>query len=123
MCLIKTHTEIKTAEEDIPVYKVLRVDYIAPFCPWYRYRKGLNRPDSNPTEPELREAVESGYLHAFTNKDSAKKTVEKLKEKNSFYFLLECKVVKMYVPKGSKYWLGNRNDIAATAFEWREENE
>ena len=130
MCLTKIHKEIKTADRDIPVYKVLTEDNFAPYIGHYRYCRGLNTPYALPPSHSYHEdSIDAGYLHAYTDELVARHSMEQLKlwayhhtpalqDEETF------KVVKMVVPKGEAYWLGDAYDIAATRLEWKEnENE
>ena len=138
MCLTKTHKEIKTADKDIPVYKVLTEDNFAPYQDFYRYHRGLNTPvDLPPSLSYHADIVDNGYLHAYTSALVAKRTAESLQVRELFRRVTvpdwrirheghgrrKFKVVEMVVPKGEAYWLGDMNDIAATRLEWKEEPE
>lgn len=132
MCLTKIHKEIKTADKDIPVYKVLTEDNFAPYIGHYRYCRGLNTPYALPPSHSYNEDdIDAGYLHAYTDELCAKRSVEIFHAyENQVYANLAAvglyskkksyKVVKMYIPKGEAYWLGDAYDIAATRLEWKE---
>lgn len=138
MCLTKIHKEIKTADRDIPVYKVLTEDNFAPYIGFYRYCRGLNTPVELPPSHSYHENdVDAGYLHAYTDELVARHTAESMQvmelfrrytatgtESSEKVSKRKFKVVKMVVPKGEAYWLGDAYDIAATRLEWKEnENE
>ena len=138
MCLTKIHKEIKTADRDIPVYKVLTKDNFAPYIGHYRYCRGLNTPYAlPPTNSYNEDSIDAGYLHAYTDELVARHTAESMQVMELFrrYTATDTeasekvskrrfKVVKMVVPKGESYWLGDAYDIAATRLEWKEnENE
>jgi len=135
MCLTKIHKEIKTADRDIPVYKVLTEDNFAPYVRFYHYYPGLNTPVSlPPTHSYYEDDVDAGYLHAYTDELVARHTAESLQvmelykrytatgtESSEKVTKRRFKVVEMVVPKGEAYWLGDAYDIAATRLEWKEE--
>lgn len=133
MCLTKIHKEIKTADKDILVYKVLTSDDCAPYLGIYRYTHGLNSPMELPPSDHLTcTIIDSGYLHAYTDELCAKRSVEifhkyedlchaNLAAVGLYGKKKSYKVVKMYIPKGEAYWLGDAYDIAATRLEWKED--
>ena len=133
MCLTKIHKEIKTADRDIPVYKVLTEDNFAPYIGTYHYHRGLNTPVELPPSDSYHEGdVDAGYLHAYTDELVARHTAEVLSIRELPWrdadfsegaLRRKFKVVEMVVPKGEAYWLGDAYDIAATRLEWKEENE
>lgn len=118
MCLLKTESRPKYATEPIKVYKILQMDDRSPFRYQY-YHKGINTPIDIPdllTDPDS-SFVAGGYLHAYLNRGVAEYMSECL--------LKECwtgpvitKIVEMYIPKDTEYWLGEGDTVAAAKLEW-----
>lgn len=127
MCLIKSHEEIKTADYDIPVYKVLTADNYAPYIECYRYTPGLNSPmEPKPSHLYDRSILESGFLHAYTSELWATNIMEAFEIRGTRRHAAlpdrKCfKVVKMYIPKGSGYYEGTDGDICTEWLYWPEE--
>ena len=132
MCLYTKNQKPEIAQEDIKVYKVMRVAKssegdeavtygVPPYFPGYIYVKGLNKPrtESKPereTSAKKWYCVEEGYLHAFKDWFRAAKRVTALKYENphSPYY----DIVEMYIPAGTTYYVGDDDDIAASALYW-----
>lgn len=134
MCLVKSEDKPRIAAEPILIYKVLKYHndkYYSPFED-YEYRQGLNTPDMtakyyNGSDEE----ITGGYLHAYVDGAIA------IANRNSLHYAAYnqslCdrynqqaaiyKVVKMYIPEGTEYWLGTNEDIAAKELYWPEEND
>lgn len=141
MCLITENNIPLAAEEDIEVYKVMEVMTdvtgspfgVPPYRPFYSYHPGKNRPSeydtamygNKPSETSLsykHYVVEAGYLHAYVKPGLAYALQNKLQiewDNDAPNF----KVVKMTVPKGTKYFLGDHNDIAAETLVWNPEEQ
>ena len=134
MCLYTRNKIAKTVQEDIKVYKVMRVAKtsdesdtygIPPYFSGYIYVKGLNKPrtESKPareTSAKKWYCVEEGYLHAFVDWYRAAKRVTALKYENPYSSYYD--IVEMYIPAGSMYYVGEDGDIAASALYWPEED-
>lgn len=126
MCLFTQDKEPKIAQEDITVYKVMRVSKgtgvtygTPPYHNRYTYYPGLNVPTSK--VEALKESmhgywysVEEGYLHAYVDTKSAARKVEALK----FQGFWPMSIVEMYIPAGTKYYIGDDYDIASEALYW-----
>jgi hypothetical protein len=138
MCLYAKNKKPEIAKEDIKVYKVMHVVKSKPsdgektaargFPPYfssYIYREGLNKPrtESKPAKETTCSpyyCVEEGYLHAFKDWFRAANRVTRLKCENlhSSYY----DIVEMYIPAGTTYYVGDDDDIAASALYWPEED-
>ena len=137
MCLYTKNQKPEIAQEDIKVYKVMRVANtsddndetvtygVPPYFSGYIYVKGLNKPrtESKPAKETTWSpyyCVEEGYLHAFKDWFRAAKRVTALKCENphSSYY----DIVEMYIPAGTAYYVGGDDDIAASALYWPEED-
>ena len=137
MCLYTRNKIAKTVQEDIKVYKVMRVANtsddndetvtygVPPYFSGYIYVKGLNKPrtESKPARETAAKkwyCVEEGYLHAFVDWYRAAKRVTALKCENPYSSYYD--IVEMYIPAGSMYYVGEDGDIAASALYWPEED-
>ena len=104
---------IRRAHKDIIVYKVLvkKFDkYCGPYQHSYIYHKGLNFP-RHPSKKRFFESTaicEGGWLHAFTTKDKACAVAEWSNDT----------IVKMVIPKGSRYILGECDEICTSCLRW-----
>ena len=133
MCLYTKNQKPEIAQEDIKVYKVMRVANtsddddetvtygVPPYFSGYIYVKGLNKPrtESKPareTSAKKWYCVEEGYLHAFVDWYRAAKRVAALKYENPYSSYYD--IVEMYIPAGSMYYVGYDGDIAASALYW-----
>lgn len=104
----------KVADKDIEVWKVLGNNDYSPFL-FYQYKPGqffnidskLKYNITNTYGFFSKFAVNHGF-HAFMNYEKAKEELHKF-----FSLTLSFKVVKMVIPKGSEYILGNNNEIVA----------
>ena len=138
MCLFTDSRIPLVAEKDIEVYKVMEVRKdetgslfgVPPYRPAYHYHPGKNQSSeydivvygNEPlkTSPSgKRYAVEAGYLHAYVNCYAAShlRTLIQLQLNSG------VKIAKMTVPKGTKYFLGCSNDIAAETLVWNPEEQ
>lgn len=131
MCLFTKDKEARIALEDITVYKVMHVskndDVVCgtpPFQRTYVYRPGLNIPQRKAAAPEKLSpeddwySVREGCLHAYTYAEAADSAVEELKTCSPKQF----SVVKMYIPAGTPYYMGDDCDVASEALYWPEED-
>ena len=121
MCLRITHDRPMVAREDMEVWKVLDSGSVPPYC-HYRYRRGLNVPDV-PARGIGYRGVEigPGWLHAFQHRAWA---VEEAGALNLTGWLGKDRVftaVRMLIPRGSEYYIGNHHDICSSALYWPEE--
>ena len=103
---------IRLARKDIVVYKILVKcfdKYIAPYRAGFIYHKGLNYP-KEPSKKILFEdtLIFGGWLHAYLNEDRARDVAEWSNDV----------VVKMVIPRGSKYILGTIDDVCASCLKW-----
>lgn len=125
MCLLKIANEPtpKYATEPIKVYKILRPDNLSPFRFQY-YRKGINTPSNIPELCTSRELsfVAGGYLHAYLTRGAAEHMSECLL-KDSGTGPVITKIVEMYIPKDTEYWLGEGDTVAAAKLEWPEDTQ
>jgi hypothetical protein len=131
MCLFTADREPKIAQEDITVYKVMRVSKvdkyaygIPPYQDLYTYRPGLNIPSFKAETPAPKESqywysVGKGYLHAYAD---IRPAVIKAEALNSHRYY-SMSVNKMHIPAGTAYYLGNDHDIASEALYWNPEEQ
>jgi len=108
MCLTAIHPEPKTADKDIVCYKLLLQTSDGNFTSIVRnYPWSIHEPVESKLGPRsLRfDEVEEG-LHAYMTLEAA--------EKSTFCF---DRIAKAVVPKGSRYYLGTNDEIAADHME------
>lgn len=107
------------AKEEIKVYKVLEQSETAPYTYYSPYQKFTYKQGYQYTENELTYfydpfskilEIHQG-LHAYTTLNSANYT------KNS-YLGNNRVIIEMYIPKGSKYFLGRDNEIITNNLIW-----
>ena len=140
MCLITDRNIPLVAEEDIEVYKVMQVMTdktgspfgVPPYRTLYHYHPGKNQSSEHDitmygNEPIKTSSsgkyygVEAGYLHAYVNRYAAGFLHAELLVKSGGTTTI--KIVKMTIPKGTKYFLGNDNDIASEVLVWNPEEQ
>ena len=140
MCLITDSNIPLVAKEDIEVYKVMEVMTdkmgspfgVPPYRPLYHYHPGKNQSSeyditmygNKPvkTSPSGQYyMVEAGYLHAYDDWYAASHLYTHMLLNSGGTATI--KIVKMTVPKGTKYFLGNDNDIAAETLVWNPEEQ
>lgn len=126
MCLFTTDREPKIAQEDITVYKVMRVSKVGkyaygipPYQDLYTYRAGLNIPSFKAETPAPKEyqywySVGKGYLHAYADIMPAAIKAKKLNSQGYY----SMSVNEMRIPAGTPYYLGVGHEIAAAALYW-----
>ena len=100
------------AKKDIPVYKVLTITNEPPYYCRFKYKQGFRY-----TEKKLGIVVEvhgqyykligKRGLHACLNKKAA-----------AAHTQYSDKIVKMYIPKGAKYYKGIDDDVITTDLVW-----
>ena len=135
MCLI-VKEGIKIAEEDIVVYKILskcsnKEKTMATYGPPYqcgrgfKYKKGVNSDDTGFEGIFKRyddegpyTVVESGFLHAFTDLDFALYYLKVNFSSTCLNSIIEYHVYEMIIPKGTRYFVGEQNDICAKELRW-----
>ena len=113
MCLFSYNSTPTIATHNIKVFKVLyyskNKEWIAPILGNYTYRKGINIPRSinviNCQEVKrpgyIVYSVGIGYLHSAKKRKQAKFILEQLNFQDP---CSEYKIIKMFIPKGSKYF-------------------
>ena len=118
MCLLTTQLVPYIASEDIPVWKVLNTDNTAYYQSKYTFKHG----DNYPLGPEKvgvnfeGRAINGGWLHAFNSKTMNRKKISRLMfmpRRQKF------RCVKMYIPKGTKYYVSyDNNELCAKCLYW-----
>lgn len=118
------------ADNDISVYKVLVKfspiweKYEAPYQHKYKYKKGVNRPDTDEDEIRINQkygtiSISGGFLHAYKTYNFALTGLKDIKMINPETHY--C-IVKMTVPKGTEYYC-NYSEICAKQLIWEKEEE
>lgn len=104
----------KRAFKDITVYKILKIDNTSD-CRGYLYKKGYNYPEKKESIIQKTTKIGEGFLHALT---VVPPTLYQ-------YLYPEEKIIKMVIPKGAWYFLGNEeyfvsgaHDICATCLKY-----
>ena len=141
MCLFSRKQEPKIADKDIPVYKCLSISNLAPYVPTYEYHKGMNyakRPTRDITmkfqwndedrtvmeDGKVAYVFDDGWLHSLRPIDTPQAMLDWMRTAMRFTFsrnvAKEIKLVKMYIPKGTKYYEGLDEDYCSECLEWRE---
>lgn len=126
MCLETYRKEPLIAERDIKCYKTIKIVRNKLFSPFENYllKVGENTTEAEedtihsmyPTypflEPELKllYSIGKGFLHAFTLYTDAEKLARTL---IGSYHKSIFKVYECFIPKGSKYYIGNYDDICS----------
>lgn len=125
MCLLKQNNiPQKNSNSRVMVYKFLLEDNTSPYRS-QKYHPGLNVPDTEETEPENPQFITDGYLHAYTTRSMAEYYAMnyQLRQLTSSGAIapVNVKVVEMYIPEDTEYWIGFNSDIAAKKLYWPEE--
>jgi hypothetical protein len=115
MCLIKTEETARVATEPIKVYKILTADNRSPFRN-YRYNVGENTAYDRDIFSCAGRTIDRGYLHAYLTASEAYQNLAILRGSLIGGRLL--KVVEMYIPVGTEYWLGEGSEVAAERLVW-----
>ena len=120
MCLIKIEETARVAAEPVKVYKILTLSNCSPFQ-YQEYHIGKNVPHiSKDISASRGRTIDGGYLHAYMTKYEAYSNVDIMCSTVDAYpgwF----KVVEMYIPAGTEYWLGEGSEVAAECLYWPEE--
>lgn len=117
MCLIKIEDRARVATTPIKVYKILRPFNHSPYQN-QEYHVGKNTPDAGRNIFSSRgPTIDGGYLHAYLTESQAVRTLDMM-FKNAFS---RFKIVEMYIPIGTEYWLGEGQEVAATCLYWPED--
>jgi hypothetical protein len=104
MCLIKIEETTRVATAPLKVYKILTSDNRSPFR-YQEYHVGKNIPDSGKDIFRRRgRTIDGGYLHAYLTEPKASANLVWIQ--NSVAKFGRLKVVEMYIPTGTEYWLG-----------------
>lgn len=118
MCLIKIEETARVATTPIKVYKVLTADNCSPFQN-QQYHVGKNTPYGHDIFSAAGETIDGGYLHAYLSLPKASANILAL-----CTLADACtgfKVVEMYIPAGTEYWLGAGEEVAAECLYWPED--
>ena len=119
MCLTidKSHKflwlyKAKKAKRPITVYKVLTSINTSPYVE-YKYKSGFNYPEKQSKRFVKTRMITCGFLHAY-------KSIELAEEDVLFLQIIDSRVrtVKMTIPKGSLYFIGNDGTICASCLKW-----
>ena len=125
MCLNSKIKDGLIAEKDIRVYKVVDTLGRAPYHMEYEYvngennARGLEMVVGYPNDV----TVHGGYLHAYTYKPHAE-LLQACFNTGVYRYdgdgrvKRDFQVVEMYVPKGTKYYPGDAEDICAKTLVW-----
>ena len=122
MCLLTTQLVPYIASEDIPVWKVLNTDNTAYYQSKYTFKHGENYPLGEEQEntsccgPYVSRAISGGWLHAYNTEIMNRKKISRLlimPRSQKF------RCVKMYIPKGTKYYVSyDNNELCAKCLYW-----
>lgn len=116
MCLIKSESVARTSSLPVKVYKILLSSNRSPFQ-YQEYRHGINWLVP-PIQPPLFKAndniIEGGYLHAYATWETAARVLHDYAQRTSH----GVKIVEMYIPPETEYWLGAADEIAAKKLDW-----
>lgn len=105
MCLITTQKEPLIAEKDILVWKLINKNNVSLHQRFfYSPNKLFPKVGLNIFSSCVHKRIFRGY-HAFRSRDAARI--------DRSYQCGDLKVVKFYIPKGAKYYIGDDNDIVA----------
>jgi len=121
MCLIKIEETARIATEPVKVYKILTLGNRSPFQ-YQEYHIGKNVPHINKDiSASWGRTINGGYLHAYMNKFKAYTYIREMfpnvDDSSGRFF----KVVEMYIPAGTEYWLGEGSEVAAECLYWPED--
>jgi hypothetical protein len=119
MCLIKLEKTARVATTPIKVYKILTRDNCSPFQN-QEYHVGKNMPYGHDTCSSAGPTITRGYLHAYLTESQASGNILVLCKTMSDA-CTGFKVVEMYIPAGTEYWLGENLEVAAECLYWPED--
>lgn len=99
---------IRKAKKDIVVYKTIcKFSNRAPYQDDYVYYKGLNFPKIQCKQKHFEcTCITSGWLHAY-----------RMSHISNFNPMFD-EEVKMVIPKGARYIIGNNGDICTSCLRW-----
>ena len=124
MCLYSNTNVPSIAKRDILVYKVLLQKdgkYYAPYQETYEYKKGINIPSENKQRILCRDKdfqISFGILHSCKTRGQAKYILSILKLMSP-YPIKQFIVVKMYIPKGTKFFISSdKREYASNKLLW-----
>lgn len=123
MCLVKIERTARVATTPVKVYKILTSDNHSPFQN-QEYHVGKNTPVAGKDIfSSSGRTIDGGYLHAYLSESRAAafakyRTV--ISVQNSLAGL-RLKMVEMYIPAGTQYWLGESQEVAAECLYWPED--
>ena len=107
MCLTSIHRNIKTAKEDIHCYKLLEVRNTHLISPYKKYRWYINKLVKLSTLNKDEYGHINEGLHAYLENYSFKRKLL------SYWRYNPVIIYNCIIPKGSKYYLGNDDDIVS----------
>lgn len=127
MCLTPLKREILTAEDDIPVFKVLDVSPLGFYSPVYRTKWELNE---TKTVLSFSGKIQGGQYRnvRFTdvvpaNVDRIYEGLHSFRESPIWIDRIGQQIFRMTIPKGTKYILGENGDIVSLALRFSSEME
>ena len=108
MCLRTLTNEIKTAKEDILVYKIIDSKTNESLYRRFKYHRNTLYRLRKRLEIQLNYYVDDGF-HSYASLGKAKEV------ENDLIFHPFRKVVEFTIPKGAKYIVGRSNEIVSTS--------
>ena len=120
MCLIIDKKQCpkgyKIAKKNIPCYKVLLKTYSGRFeTPHIKQTVDIKtgiEADSFQTDPINKLRIDKG-IHSYTNLKSAQRAQNSWYRTLNAYVYTDAVVLKGYIPKGTKYWVGMWNEFCS----------
>ena len=116
MCLVSEEKDPFIAEEDIQCYKIFIPKDGFYITPYREFSMLTNIEIEDFAEEHFTHVfgvtlVESGYFHCCLNQRGINKIIKDLKKKAPKGTIV--KVLKTIIPKGTKYYLGQHDDICS----------
>ena len=116
MCLVSQLKEPFIADENIECYKIFIPKDGFYITPYKEFSMMTNIEIEDPNDESFTHVfgvtlVESGYFHSCLNQKGILKVVSDLKRKLPKG--TSVKILKAIIPKGTKYFLGQDNDICS----------
>ncbi len=116
MCLVSETIEPFIAENDINCYKILLSQNGQYITPYRNFHILFNIEMNDECEEKFTDVfgvrlVESGYFNSCLNKQGIIHVINELKRKLPKGTTV--KIFKALIPKGTKYFLGQNNDICS----------